>query len=110
MQIFNFIVSFVIIAHHSILSPRISKPYLPISSLNVRELKLNWCSQDQSRKMGGLLAWGKEAQTPLQNLKIYLMDLSRFIELYIFWMRSNRNTIFASDAWAEMSLNKLEWT
>ena len=41
MQIFNFIVSFVIIAHHSILSPRISKPYLPISSLNVRELKLN---------------------------------------------------------------------
>ena len=40
MQIFNFIVSSVIIARHSVLSPRISKIHLPISSLNVRELKL----------------------------------------------------------------------
>ena len=41
MQIFNFIVPSVIIAHHSVLSPRISKTHLPISSLNVGELKLN---------------------------------------------------------------------
>ena len=41
MLIFNFVVSSVITAHHSVLSPRISKTHLPISSLNVRELKLN---------------------------------------------------------------------
>ena len=41
MQIFNFIVLFVIIAHHSFLTPHISKTHLPISSLNVRELELN---------------------------------------------------------------------
>ena len=110
MQIFNFIVSSVIIAHHSVLSPRISKTHLPISSLNVRELKLNWCSEDQSRKMGGLPAWRMENQLRLQNLKIYLMDLPLFIEVYIFRMKFNLNKIFASDAWAEMSLNKLKWT
>ena len=41
MQIFNFIVLSVIIAHHGVLTPRISKIHLLISSLNVRELKLN---------------------------------------------------------------------
>ena len=41
MQIFNFIVFFVIIAHHSVLTPYISKTHLPISSLTVRELELN---------------------------------------------------------------------
>ena len=41
MQIFNFIVLFVITAHHIFLAPRISKTHLPIYSLNVRELKLN---------------------------------------------------------------------
>ena len=35
MQIFNVIVSSVIIAHHSVLTPHISKTHLPISSLNV---------------------------------------------------------------------------
>ena len=41
MQIFNFIVLSVIIAYHSVLTPHISKTHLPISSLNVRELRLN---------------------------------------------------------------------
>ena len=41
MQIFNLIVSSVIIAHHSVLTLRISKTHLPISSLNVREVELN---------------------------------------------------------------------
>ena len=36
MQIFNVIVSSVIIAHHSVLTPHISKTHLPISLLNVR--------------------------------------------------------------------------
>ena len=51
-----------------------------------------------------------EAQLSLQNLKSYLMDLPLFIEVYIFQMRFNLNKIFASDAWAEMSSNKLKWT
>ena len=110
MHIFNFIVLSVAIAHHSFLSPRISKTHLPTSSLNVRELKLNWCSQNRSRKIGGLPAWGMEAQLSLQNLKSYLMDLPLFIEVYIFQMRFNLNKIFACDAWAEMSSNKLKWT
>ena len=41
MQFFNFIVLSVIIAHHSVLTPHISKTHLPICSSNVRELKLN---------------------------------------------------------------------
>ena len=42
MQIFNFIVlSVIIAAHHSLLTPHISKTHLPISSLNVRELEFN---------------------------------------------------------------------
>ena len=51
-----------------------------------------------------------ETQLRLQNLKIYLMDLPLFIEVYIFRMKFNLNKTFASDAWAEMSLNKLKWT
>ena len=46
-----------------------------------------------------------EDQLPQQNLKIYFMDLPLFIAVYIFRMRFNLNKIFASDAWAEMSLN-----
>ena len=60
--------------------------------------------------MGGLPAWRMENQLRLQNLKIYLMDLPLFIEVYIFRMKFNLNKIFASDVWAEMSLNKLKWT
>ena len=40
MQIFNFIVLSVIIAHQSVLTPHISKTHLPISLLNARGLKL----------------------------------------------------------------------
>ena len=46
IQILNVIVLFVIIAHHSFLTPHISKTHLHIFSLNVRELELNWCSKD----------------------------------------------------------------
>ena len=41
MQILNFIVLSVIIAHHSVLTPQISKTHLPIPLLNVRKLELN---------------------------------------------------------------------
>ena len=41
MRIFNFIVISIILAHHSFLTPHISKTYLPISSLNALELELN---------------------------------------------------------------------
>ena len=59
MQIFNFIVVSVIIAHRSVLTPCISKTHLSIVPLNVRELELNRCSKDQSRKKGGPLSWGE---------------------------------------------------
>ena len=75
MQIFNFIVLSVIIVNRSVLSPHISKGHLPISSLNVHELELNWCSKDQSSKMGEPPAWGERevagSPTLLQNLEIY---------------------------------------
>ena len=41
MQFFNFTVLSVIIAHHIVLTPHISKTHLPICALNVGELKLN---------------------------------------------------------------------
>ena len=41
MQIFNSIVLFIIIAHHSFLTLHISKIHVPISLLNVREIELN---------------------------------------------------------------------
>ena len=41
MQIFNFVVVSVIIAHRNVLTLHISKIHLPIVSLNVRELELN---------------------------------------------------------------------
>ena len=41
MQILNFILLSVIIAHYSVLTPHISKTHLSILSLNVRKLKLN---------------------------------------------------------------------
>ena len=53
MLIFNFVVLSVIIAPHDVLTPHISKTYLPIVSLNVREFELNWCSKEHSRKNGG---------------------------------------------------------
>ena len=39
MQIFNFIVLSVTIAHHSVFFPHISKTHLSISSFNIRELE-----------------------------------------------------------------------
>ena len=41
MQIFNFVVSYVILAFLNVLTPDISKTYLLIVSLNVRKLELN---------------------------------------------------------------------
>ena len=70
MKFFNFVVSSVIIAHHSVLTPHISKTHLPICSLNGHELELNWCSKDQSRKRGGPPAKGRGGGSPT-SLKIY---------------------------------------
>ena len=41
MQIFNFVVLSMIMARRSVLTPHISKTYLLIALLNVRELELN---------------------------------------------------------------------
>ena len=71
MWIFIFLALSVITAPHNVPTPDISKIHLPIVSLNVRELELNWCSKDQSRKKGGLPCMGVEAQLTPQSLKIY---------------------------------------
>ena len=52
---------------------------------------------------------GVEAQVPPQSLKIYQTELPVFIKVCVFQMWFNLNKIFASDAWAEMSLNELKW-
>ena len=52
MRIFNFAFLSVATAPHNVPTPYISKTHLPILSLNVRELELNWCSKDQSKKEG----------------------------------------------------------
>ena len=41
MQVFNFVVLYVITGPHNVLSPHISKTHLPIVSLNVCEHELN---------------------------------------------------------------------
>ena len=106
IQFFSFVVLSVIIAPHNIYTPHISKTHLPIVSLNVYELKLNWCSKDLSRKTEGPPAWGVEAQLPPQSLKIYQTELPLFIEVCVFRMRFDINETFCQ--WC-MSLNELKW-
>ena len=50
MEISYFVVFSVIIAPHNVLTLHISKTHLPNVLLNVRELQLNCCSKEQSRK------------------------------------------------------------
>ena len=69
MRIFNFVVLTVITIPENVPTPHISKIHLPIVSLNVRELELKWCSKDQSRKKGGRLCMGMEAQLTPQSYK-----------------------------------------
>ena len=108
MRIFNFVVLPVITAPNNVSTPHISKTHLPIVSLNVHELELNWCSKNQSKKKGGRIDWGVEAQLPLPlSFKIYWMELLLFIQVCVFRVRLKR---LASDAWAEMSWNELQWT
>ena len=52
MCVFNFVALSVIAAPHNVPTPHISKTDFPFASLNVRELELNWCSKDQSKKKG----------------------------------------------------------
>ena len=70
MRIFNFVALSVTTAPYNVPTPHISKIHLPIVSLNVREIELNWCSKDQSRKKGGLPCLGVEDQLTPQSLKI----------------------------------------
>ena len=56
-------------AHHRLLTHHISKTHFSISSLNVRELELSWCSKDQARKMGRPPAWEKGVDVQLPPAK-----------------------------------------
>ena len=65
MRIFNSVILSVITAPHNVPTLHISKTHLPIVSLNARELELNWCSKDQSRKKVSLPPYvGVEVQLP----------------------------------------------
>ena len=73
---FQFVVLSVITAPYNVPTPHISKTHLPNVSLHLRELELNLCSKDQSRKKGGPPACGGGSPTLppppiLQSLKIY---------------------------------------
>ena len=71
MWIFIFVVLSVITAPGNVPAPHISKIHLPIVSLKVRELELNWCSKDQVRKEGDLPCVELEAQLTPRSLNIY---------------------------------------
>ena len=64
MRFFNFVVLAVITAPHNVPTSHISKTNLPIVSINVRKLELNWYSKDQSRKKGGCLLGGGRSNPP----------------------------------------------
>ena len=74
IRLFNFVVLSVITVPHNLPTPHISKTHLPNVSLRVCKLELNWCSIDQSSKIGRSSYVGVEAQLPPlipQSLKIY---------------------------------------
>ena len=82
MQIFNFIVLSAIIAHYIVFTPQINKTHLLISSLNVRELVLNSCSKDQSRKMRAPHAWGVGSPTPSRKTLRFIKRSSLSVQRY----------------------------
>ena len=107
MQILNFVILSVIIAPHNVLTPHISKTHLPIVSVNVHELELNWSSKEQSRKKWGLPYVGN-LNSPRKALIFIKQGSPLFMKECLFRMRFNLNIIFASNAWGEMILNELK--
>ena len=75
LQIFNIVVLSVIIAPHNVLTPHISKTHLPIVSLHERELELNGCSKDQSRKKGGPLRGTRKPNSIPQSQQSLMHEL-----------------------------------
>ena len=89
MQILDFLVLSIIIAHHSFLTLDISENHLPISSLRLMQVNSNWIDAKKTSKgemevpwclcvcvsgVGGGRGWGGwevEAQTYSQNFNIY---------------------------------------
>ena len=85
MQILNFLVLSIIIAHHSFLTLHISENHLPISSLRLMHVNSNWINAKKTSKGnmevplrlweggGGVEGggWEVEAQMPSQNLNIF---------------------------------------
>ena len=69
IRLFNFVVLSVITVPHNLPTPHIGKTHLPNVSLRVCKLELNWCSIDQSSKIGRSSCVGVEAQLPPSSLK-----------------------------------------
>ena len=115
MQIFNLVVLSVIIAARNVSTPHISKTYLLIVLLNVRELKLNRYSKDWSSEKASPRAWGckSNSSSPPQSLKMYLIELPLFIEVCVFRMLFNLNKILPvmhELKWAQISSNEPKWS
>ena len=85
MRIFDFVVLSVITAPHNGPTFHISNTHLPIVSLTVRELNLNWCSKDHSRKKADPPHPFKSVNKPkctqrrLNEPKVAQMSLSQLI-------------------------------
>ena len=77
MQILNFVVLSVIIAPHNVLTPHISKTHLPIVSVNVHELELNWCLFRMRFNLNIIFASNAWGEMKLNELKRASMNLNQ---------------------------------
>ena len=73
MKFFNFIVSSVIIAHHSVLTPQLAKHICLF--VHLMDVNSNWTDTQKTGQEKGEAPLRREgvveAQLPPQNLKIY---------------------------------------
>ena len=106
MQIYNFVVLSVITASHNVPLLTLAKPIYLL--LHLTFMNSNWIYLKRPVKEKGSppTRVGVEAQIPPPSLNIHETELPLFIVVWVFRMWFS----FASDAWAEMSLNELKWT
>ena len=135
MKIFNFIILSLLLLSAAFSLLTLAKPICLFFSFNVRELKLNWCSKDQSiwgplcvkrwnhNFPNKVLRFVKRNSLSLSlslslppsslclsvslcvSLSLSQFSLSVSLQVCVFQMWCSLNEIFTSDTWAEMSLN-----
>ena len=103
IQISNFVVLSVIITPHNVSTPYIRKTHLPIVSLNVRELELNWCSKAVKEKnwvsLGSqnLDIWKSDRETGRGKLLAGVSGYCR--ENLQVWLTNTWQVIYQRDKW-----------